>query len=179
MRFCGTWGGSSSRGFWVYLGLVIALVLVIVGTALMFSIRDQLAANISEKHNQYDWDGAAFWIAWLFAFFAIFFRSTMSAVLGGGITVGFSLYLTGNLFSWAEVNMCRVQDEKNHSKSSVLQRCAAGGILAYTGIVLALLVAFSPYSFSVRVVYPVELKKRLCSLSCYRQSLLRSLVISL
>jgi len=127
--------------------IFLAFALIIAGTAIMWNVRGELLnTNDLEYRNQYNWDGAVFWVLWAFAAGSVFFRQTMLATCAAGLLFGISLYFYSNLFAWGRINECRRSDQ--HGSDSSTRRCTSGGILMYAGAVLALFVAFSPYAWT-------------------------------
>jgi len=135
--------------------IFLAFALIIAGTAIMWNNRGNvLFTNDLEYRNQYNWDGAVFWVLWAFAAGSIFFRQTMLATCAAGLLFAIALafiYTPGgsqvtNLFSWAHINLCRRGDQQGTDSST--RRCTSGGILMYAGALLALFVAFSPYAWT-------------------------------
>jgi len=123
-------------------GLFFALLLIIPGTALLWHQRSQIENG--RNSNQFNWEVTQFYLVWFFAMLAVVLGRNFFCAVAGGIAVFLTLFNMGNVVSWAYINACRAEDQYGTS-TQFTKECTAGGILAYTGMILALVISFSPF----------------------------------
>lgn len=124
------------------LGFLLAAVLVIVGTALLYRDEGNVVADVQEYRNQYNWDVVVFYLVLVAAAAARFLNQPIFAIFAAGMLVSLAIYRTGNYASWTMINNCRIQEGYSATQDKHTQLCTAGGILAYTGVFLAAALAF-------------------------------------
>jgi hypothetical protein len=123
-------------------GLFFALLLIVPGTALLWHQRSTIE-NGRNSH-QFNWEVVQFYLVWFFAMLAVVLGRNFFCAVAGGIAVFLTLFNMGNVVSFAYINSCRAEDEYGTS-TQFTRECTAGGILAYTGMILSLIISFSPF----------------------------------
>jgi len=126
--------------------LVFSAILVISGTAILWNGRTNWVADDAFARHSYNWDLVVFWLIVLSAGAAVVKQRRVFAIIAAGMFVGLAIYANTGRGSWGFINYCRAQDENTGSAIPGTRRCTSGGILAYTGIVLATLFSFLPYA---------------------------------
>jgi hypothetical protein len=91
------------------LGFILALSLVIVGTALLWRTRSNVVPDTREAHSGYNWDVVVFFLVLLASAVARFFNQPVFAVFAAGMLVSLATFRQNNLSSWTYINNCRVQ----------------------------------------------------------------------
>jgi len=135
--------------------LVLAIVLIITGTAIQWNNRANLINSNDETENTYNWNLMVFWLIWIFCAAAFFLKQPSLTIVAAGLSLAIAISplfaATGtvnsvtsiNTQSWAYVNYFRVSEDQ--TTTSATRLATVGGIFVYFGNWLALLVAFSPY----------------------------------
>eukprot|EP00730_Choanoeca_flexa_P012190 TRINITY_DN3601_c0_g1_i2.p1 TRINITY_DN3601_c0_g1~~TRINITY_DN3601_c0_g1_i2.p1 ORF type:complete len:310 (+),score=75.49 TRINITY_DN3601_c0_g1_i2:42-971(+) len=124
--------------------IVIAGILVLCGTALQWSVEDELLERASdERRHLWRYSQLLFWFAW-FCAFAEFVKpnATFTAMQAALIFVIIAQRAGDGVVSFEAIDTCRrLAEDGGPAPQSAYQRCAAGGVLSYFGLVLAWLVS--------------------------------------
>lgn len=128
--------------------LLVAAILVVAGTATYWNARFELSdagvvGTHSEDKSAFNWDMVVFWLVLLACAAAVLLpKVRVWSVLAAGMLIMLAIHRTGNNVSWAVVNYCRLQQADSATSENWNKKCSSGGIVAYFGVLLALLVAF-------------------------------------
>eukprot|EP00053_Salpingoeca_punica_P002479 m.38050 g.38050 ORF g.38050 m.38050 type:complete len:275 (+) comp11602_c0_seq1:63-887(+) len=133
--------------------LLVSAALIVAGTGLMWSVAHDQPKPYNHRAN---WALLVFWIVFLLCLLACLFKRESLAVLACGVTLMVSLCLgtvSGSFVndaSFASINYYRVTNQDNDTSDS--RKYTAGGILAYAGLLLCLVVTIripSPLNVSL------------------------------
>lgn len=128
--------------------LVIAAILVVAGTATYWNARSDLVnAGVvglnSEDKSRFNWDVIVFWLVFLACAAAVLLpKVAVWSSLAAGMLIVLAIYRTGNKVAWASVNYCRLQQADSATAADWNKKCSSGGIVAYFGVLIAILLAF-------------------------------------
>jgi len=132
-------------------GLLFAALLVIAGVGLLWNVGADLQTDSDANMHQFNWETTMFLFVWAAALTAVVTRRHIFAALAAGIALYISLFHVSNVLSMAQINACRASNQ--HDSTESVQRCTAGGILAYAGMFLSLMVSFMPYAYTPVIRY--------------------------
>jgi len=122
--------------------LFFALVLIVIGTAMLWNVSDNLRTSSSYSMHRFNWECVQFYLVWLFAALSLAFARHFFSAVAAGLATFLCLYNVNNMLSIAVINACREQNTVD--STSFTHRCTAGGIIAYTGLGLSLWAALAP-----------------------------------
>lgn len=134
--------------------MLVAAGLIIAGTATLWNARKAMVdagvlQDNDEIKSRYNWDLIIFWLVWIAAGAALYFpRARVFTVLATGMVLILSLQRGApgipvtNYASWGSINSCRILQGDSATAADWNRKCASGGIVAYVGVLLALIIAF-------------------------------------
>jgi len=125
-----------------HFGLIFALCLIVAGTGLLWNSHSDLTAGFRDNVRQFNWECTCFYLIWFFAVMAVVIGRHIFAAVAAGIALFLILHNTNNVLSMATINACRASNQG----SGTFREYTAGGILAYAGMFLSLIVSFTPYT---------------------------------
>lgn len=128
--------------------LVVSAILVVVGTAVLWNARSDfitatILADTDEAKSQYNWDIIVFWLVFLACAGAVLQpKARVWVVLAAGMLLLLAMYRAKTYSAWALINACRIAQADSATAADWNKKCSSGGIIAYFGILLAILLAF-------------------------------------
>jgi len=133
--------------------LVLAAVCIITGTSLLWNDRANIAVTpeASETRHQFNWNNTLFYLVWLLAAAGVFLNQGVFAVGVSAIAYGIATFRENNLASFAYINQCRVNNGYESTRDSATRRCTAGGIIAYAGLIICIVLSATPLTFEATV----------------------------
>ncbi|EDQ90727.1 uncharacterized protein MONBRDRAFT_24390 [Monosiga brevicollis MX1] len=142
---------ATGNKFILFFLLVIGGLLILCGTALNWSVEDDLLAGTNREYKHlFRYSQLLFWFAWFAALADTIFPNACFTAIQAAIIFCIVARRSGDgLASFSSVDTCRIQAERTSGDTkNAFQRCAAGGVLSYFGLVLSWLVSLPRLHFA-------------------------------